>query len=243
VGKKWAMAVTGIMLMGFVLVHMIGNLHVYEGPERYNAYAEALRELGAGLVPRTYALWALRFGLLLAFVVHVHAAIALTAMNRQSSGASYAARRYSAANVASRSMRWTGLVVLLFLLFHLADLTWGWWLGDAYVRGDVYHNVVRSLSNVPIALLYVAANVALALHLYHGGWSMFQTLGWNHPKFNRLRRVAASTFAGVVLIGNLSFPILTLAGVVDEDDRTTTPCAASDDGGARACSAQRTPGA
>lgn len=224
VGKKWVMAVTGIMLMGFVLVHMIGNLHVYEGPEHFNGYGEALRDLGGELVPRTYALWALRLGLIVAFVLHIHSAAALTIMNKRSRPQGYqAARSYSAANFASRTMRWTGVIILLYLVFHLADLTWGWWLGDDYIRGDVYNNVTRSLSSVPIAIIYIVANIAVAVHLYHGAWSMFQSLGWNNPKFNQARRMFASGFAGIILIGNLSFPILTLAGVVSQDTRTT-PC-------------------
>jgi succinate dehydrogenase / fumarate reductase cytochrome b subunit len=225
VGKKWVMGVTGIMLMGFVAVHMIGNLHMYEGPEQFNHYGEALRDLGGELVPRTWALWALRIGLILAFVFHIHAAVALTRVNHAARPQKYQGdRTYLAANWASRSMRWTGVIILLFLLFHLADLTWGWWLGDDYIRGDVYNNVVRSLSSLPIALIYVVANVALAVHLYHGAWSLFQSLGLNNPRINGARRGFATGFALVILIGNLSFPIMTVAGVVSQDDRTT-PCA------------------
>ncbi len=224
VGKKWVMAVTGIMIMGFVLVHMIGNLHMYEGPEHFNSYGEALRDLGGELIPRTYALWALRLGLIAAFVLHIHAAASLTVMNKRSRPQRYQARRdYAAANFASRTMRYTGVIILLYVLFHLADLTWGWWLGDDYIRGDVYNNVTRSLSNIPIAIIYIVANVAVAVHLYHGAWSMFQSLGWNNPKFNQARRAFASGFAGLILIGNLSFPILSLAGLVDQDNRET-PC-------------------
>jgi succinate dehydrogenase / fumarate reductase cytochrome b subunit len=225
VGKKWVMAVTGIMLMGYVLVHMIGNLHMYEGPEHFNAYGESLRDLGGELVPRTWVLWALRLGLIAAFVLHVHAAIALTRINHQARPEKYRSdRTYLAANFASRSMRWTGAIIALYVIFHLADLTWGWLAGDDYIRGDVYHNVTRSLSNIPIALIYIVANVALAVHLYHGAWSLFQSLGLNNPRFNAARRHFATAFAVIILVGNLSFPIMNLAGVVDEDNRET-PCA------------------
>lgn len=224
VGKKWVMGVTGIMIMGFVLVHMIGNLHMYQGPEHFNAYGEALRDLGGELIPRTYALWALRLGLIAGFGLHIHSAATLTIMNRQSRPTNYqSSRNYSAANFASRSMRATGIIILLYLFFHLADLTWGWWLGDKYIRGDVYNNVTRSLSSAPIAAIYIVANIAVAVHLYHGAWSMFQSLGWNNPKFNQARRAFATGFAGLILVGNLSFPILNLAGVVSQDTRTT-PC-------------------
>ncbi len=225
VGKKWVMAVTGIMIMGFVLVHMIGNLHMYEGPERFNAYGEALRDLGGHLIPRTWALWGLRLGLITAFFLHIHSAATLTIMNRKARPQGYQApRHYAAANFASRSMRATGVIILLYLIFHLGDLTWGWFLGDDYIRGDVYNNVTRSLSNIPIAIIYILANIAVAVHLYHGAWSMFQSLGWNNPKLNAARRLFATGFAGLILVGNLSFPILNLAGVVSQDTRTT-PCA------------------
>jgi succinate dehydrogenase / fumarate reductase, cytochrome b subunit len=223
VGKKWVMAVTGIMLLGFVLVHMIGNLHLYEGPRQVNEYGEALRDLGGHLVPRTLALWLLRIGLALAFVLHIHSAYGLTRMNL-TANAKYASKRdYVAADWASRSMRWTGVIILLYLFFHLADLTWGWWLGDDYVRGDVYHNVSESLSSLPVAIIYIVANIALAVHIYHGAWSIFQTLGINNPFINKARRPFAVGLATILLIGNLSFPIAVQTGLIDEDNRTTPP--------------------
>ena len=227
VGRKWVMALTGVGLLGFVLVHMIGNLHLYEGPSRMYEYAESLRNFGGGLVPRTLILWVLRVGLLAMFVLHLHSAYTLAARSGKAADKAtlvgnkrYAAKRdYVAANYASRTMRWTGPIVGLYILFHLADLTWGWWLGAEYVRGDPYHNVVESLSAVPVAIIYVVANLALALHIFHGAWSMFQSLGVNSPKYNGLRRNLATGLAVVVLLGNLSFPILTVAGVVNEDNR------------------------
>jgi succinate dehydrogenase / fumarate reductase cytochrome b subunit len=222
VGKKWVMGVTGIMLLGYVLAHMVGNLHLYEGPRQINEYAEQLRTLGGHLAPRTFVLWLLRLGLIAAFVLHIHAAATLTIINRKARPTKYeGGRNYGAANFASRSMRWTGVIILLFVLFHLADLTWGWWLGDDYIRGDAYNNVVRSLSSLPVAIIYVVANIALAIHIFHGAWSMFQTLGWNNPRFNAARRWFATGFAGIVLIGNLSFPIMVQANLISQDDRTT----------------------
>lgn len=221
IGKKWVMGVTGIMLMGYVLVHMIGNLHLYEGPRQINAYGEALRDLGGHLAPRTFLLWVMRIGLAGAFVAHIHAAYSLTRINQRARPTKYAGgRSYHAANFASRSMRWTGVIILLYLVFHLADLTWGWVLGDDYIRGDVYHNVVTSLGSLPIALIYIVANVALGVHLYHGAWSLFQSLGINNPRFNSARRGFATAFAAIIMIGNLSFPILTVGGLVSQDNRT-----------------------
>jgi succinate dehydrogenase / fumarate reductase cytochrome b subunit len=221
VGKKYVMALTGIGLLGFVLVHMIGNLHLYEGPVQVNEYAEALRDLGGHLVPRTLLLWVMRVGLIGAFALHIHSAYSLSLMNRKADRA-YADRRdYIAANYASRTMLWTGTITLLYIFFHLADLTWGWWLGDEYVRGDVYHNVVESMSALPIAIIYVVANCALALHIFHGTWSIFQSLGINNPKFNGLRRGIAGGLAGVILVGNLSFPLMVQFDLVDEDNRSS----------------------
>jgi succinate dehydrogenase / fumarate reductase, cytochrome b subunit len=219
VGKKWIMAVTGIVLMGYVLLHMIGNLKIYLGPEHLNEYGEFLRDFGEPALPRSTVLWMLRLGLIVAFLLHLHAAYVLTRMNWRSRAGGYKSKRdYVAASYASRTMRWSGIIVLLFLVYHLADLTWGWFNPD-FVRGDVYHNVVESLSQPLIALLYIVANIALGFHLFHGAWSMFQSLGVNNPRFNRWRRWFAWAFTAVVVAGNLSFPIMVQLGVVDEDNR------------------------
>lgn len=223
VGKKWVMALTGIALLGYVLVHMLGNLHVYEGPVKMHQYAEALRDLGGDVLPRTWVLWGLRIGLIAAFVLHIHSAFTLTRMNR-AANVSYAdggqgAVQDPVSRFASRTMRWTGVIVLLFIFYHLADLTWGWWPWVDFVHGDPYHNIVSSLEHIPVALLYIAANIALALHIYHGAWSIFQSLGINNPRFNRARKRFAQGFAAIILIGNLSFPIMVQIGVVDEENR------------------------
>ena len=142
VGKKWVMAITGIMLLGFVLVHMVGNLKLYMGEEDINKYGVALRNLGGDLVPHTSILWALRLGLIAAFVLHIHAAYALTRMNQRARPVRYQSRReYVAATYAARTMRWSGVIVGLFLLYHLSDLTWGFANPD-FVHREPYHNVV-----------------------------------------------------------------------------------------------------
>lgn len=210
------MALTGIGLLGYVLVHMIGNLHLYEGPEQVNHYGEALRDLGGELAPRTFILWIMRLGLISMFVLHIHSAYSLALLRRRARPTKYQnGSDYAAANYASRSMTWTGTIILLYLVFHLADLTWGWVLGDDYIRGDVYHNVTESLGNLPIAVIYIVANIALAIHIFHGAWSMFQSLGLNNPRFNAARRYFAAGFALIILVGNLSFPISVQAGLID----------------------------
>ena len=231
VGKKWAMAVSGVVLLGFVLTHMIGNLHLYEGPLEIHEYAETLRNLGTDIIPRTWLLWGVRLLLIAAFAVHVHSAYSLKEVSRKSNTRSnftdgnkkYASSQdFVAANYASRTMRWTGPIVLLYLFFHLADLTWGWFSKD-WVLGDPYNNIVVSMGNIGVALIYVVANIALAIHIYHGTWSLFQSLGINSPKINKARRSIAKGLAGIILIGNLSFPIAVTGGLIDQDN-CEAPC-------------------
>jgi succinate dehydrogenase / fumarate reductase cytochrome b subunit len=220
VGKKYVMAITGIIGIGYVVVHMLGNLKMFFGTDaagRYEIdhYSEWLRELLVPFFPRTVTLWLLRLVLIGALLLHLHAAYTLTILNRRARPVKYqTSRDYVAANFASRTMRWTGVIVLLFLFFHLADLTWGWFNPD-FVRGEVYRNVDASLSRLPVAMLYIVANIALGIHLFHGTWSLFQSMGWNSPRFNRWRRSLAAGIATIIVVGNVSFPIAVLAGVVE----------------------------
>ncbi len=218
VGKKYVMAITGLIGIGFVLVHMIGNLKMYlgvvDGEYDIDVYGEFLRELLVPLLPRTYALWILRLVLIGALILHLHAAYTLTIINRRARPVGYQSKRdYVAADFAARTMRWTGIIVLLFLFFHLADLTWGWFNPD-FVRGEVYRNVDASLSRIPVAILYIVANIALGIHLFHGTWSLFQSMGWNNPRFNSWRRGLATAIATIITVGNVSFPIAVQAGII-----------------------------
>ncbi len=231
VGKKWVMAVTGVMLMGFIVFHLIGNLKLYLSKEEINLYGEALRNMPGHLLPRTFLLWTLRVGLFVAFVLHLHSAYSLTMLNRKARPDKYQSKRdYVAADFASRTMRWTGIIVLLYVVFHLMDLTWGT-ANAHWVRGDPYNNLVYSLQRPAVAVAYAVANIALAFHLYHGAWSMFQSMGVNNPRINKLRRSFATAFAGLILIGNLSFPVLIQLHVVDlkcpNTQPTTAPCKAA----------------
>ncbi|MBM3717598.1 MAG: succinate dehydrogenase cytochrome b subunit [Actinobacteria bacterium] len=219
VGKKYAMGISGIALMGFVLFHMIGNLKMYQGASDLDNYAEFLKKLLYPLAPKESVLWILRSGLLAMLILHLHAAWSLTVMNRRARPTRYQSPRdYQVANFASRTMRWTGIIVLAFVAWHLADLTFGVantvGTDGEFVRANVYDNVVRSFERVPVALFYVVANVLLGIHLYHGAWSIFQTFGWNRPRFNRWSRAFATGFAAVVVVANVSFPVAVLAGIV-----------------------------
>ena len=222
VGKKYVMAITGIIGILFIIGHMVGNLKAYIGVVEHNGemvydldvYAEFLRELLVPIVPHGYALWGLRLGLIAALALHLHAAYSLTVINRRARPVRYqGARDYQVANFASRSMRWTGILVVVFIAWHLADLTWGW-LNPDFEYGAVYRNLDARLSRLPVAVLYIAANIALGIHLFHGVWSLFQSMGWNNPRFNRWRRSIATGIATAVVVGNVSFPIMVLAGVI-----------------------------
>lgn len=211
------MAITGVGLILFVIAHMIGNWKIFlpdvGGIPEIDLYAEELRQLLFPLVPEHVVLWIMRTGLIVAFLLHVHAAYSLTLMNRRARQEDYAGpRNYVAANYASRTMRWSGTIFLAFILFHLADLTWGVQPAapGVWERGEVYANFIATFSRAPVTLFYVVAMGALALHLYHGAWSMFQSLGINHPRFNLWRQGFAVGLAVLVFVGNSIMPIAVL---------------------------------
>jgi succinate dehydrogenase / fumarate reductase, cytochrome b subunit len=214
-GKKYVMAITGVVWMGYVFAHMVGNLKVYLGPESIDHYGDWLRTgLLVPIMPDAGMLWILRVILLVALVWHVVAAYQLTQMNRQARPDAYRAKRdYVAADFAARTMRWTGVIVLLFILYHLADFTFGW-ANPEFEHGRVYDNFVSSFGRPAVAAFYVIANLALGVHLYHGGWSLFQSMGWNNRRFNHWRRSFAIAFAVIVVVGNVSFPLAVQFGIV-----------------------------
>ncbi len=208
VGKKVLMAVTGVILFGFVTGHMLGNLQIYLGAERLNHYAELLHKNLA-------MLWAVRCALLLSVLVHLVAAAQVWLRSRRSRPVGYRVFRQGAVDYAARTMIWSGPIIALFVLYHLGHLTWGWGgVHEQFVVGDVYHNVVSGFQ-VPLAAgFYIVANLLLGFHLYHGVWSLLQTMGWEHPRFNPWRRVLAVLFAVAVAAGNISIPVAVLTGVV-----------------------------
>lgn len=219
VGKKYVMAISGIAMMGFVFFHMLGNLKMYAGAAALDHYAEFLRMLLYPIAPEGVVLWILRGGLLTMLLLHLHAAWSLTQLNRHARPDRYqSARDYQVATFASRTMRWTGVIALTYLIWHILDLTLGvvntTGTSGEFVKGEVYNNLVRSLDRWPVSVFYIVANILLGIHLFHGAWSIFQSLGWNNPRFNNWRRGFATAFATIVVVGNVSFPIAVLAGVV-----------------------------
>lgn len=214
VGKKIIMAVTGVILLGFVVAHMAGNLKVFFGPEEFNHYAEGLRTFGDPFFARGQLLWIARIILLVSVILHITAATQLTLRSKAARPVGYT--KYDGDLVfsyASRTMVWGGIIILLFVIFHLMHLTFGNVHPD-FVHGDAYHNFVRGFQSVPVSIAYIAAMIPLGLHLYHGFWSMLQTLGANNRRYNHLRRPIAAAIAIIVTLVNISFPIAVLSGIL-----------------------------
>lgn len=219
-GKKQVMAVTGLALFGFVFFHMFGNLKVYEGPEVYNAYAKGLRTVGIPFLPESGLLWIARGVLLLCVLLHMHAAWSTTQQSRAARRQAYKRREAVQMTYAERTMRWGGVIIVFFVFYHLAHFTWGLPVAPAtFVPHEPYTNFVNGFSIWWVSLIYIVANVFLGFHLYHGLWSMFQSLGWVPQSVVRhegrdWRRTFATVFAFVVTVGNVSFPLAVLAGIV-----------------------------
>lgn len=232
IGAKLVMALTGLALLGFVIAHMVGNLQVFAGPEKLNAYAHTLQSLGP-------ILWAMRLGLLAIFVLHVWTAFKLWSANKAARPVPYAVVVPSASTYASRTMIWSGVIVLAFVVYHLLHFTLGVVqpeyfgkveLGFAAVGGapggvrttppqgfprtDVYSMVVLGFRVPWVALSYVVAQVLLGLHISHGASSVFQTLGCTSPRMECVKKAAGPLLAAVIVIGNCSIPLAILLGLV-----------------------------
>jgi succinate dehydrogenase / fumarate reductase cytochrome b subunit len=217
IGKKAIMAVTGLIWIGYVVLHMYGNLKAFQGGVHFNEYAEGLRTLGAPIFGHLHLLTIARVVLLASLLLHIWAAWSLFVMAREARPASYASRRVVQANYAALSMRYGAVVILLFVLFHLAHLTWGISpVHPDYIRGDAYHNLIVGFRSLPVVVIYLVALVALALHLYHGTWSMFQTLGLNDADWDGALRALAWVLAIVVPVGFAVVPLAIQFGMIIE---------------------------
>ena len=209
-GLKIVMALTGLILFGFVIVHMIGNLQVYLGPEAFDAYGVFLRSLLHGT-----GLWIARAVLLVAVGLHIWSAWRLTLINRAARPVGYREVETRESTYASRTMRWSGVLLLLFIVYHLLHLTFGAKaVHPRFVHGAIYDNFVLGFQNPLVSGFYILAMLALGLHLYHGAWSFMQTLGLSHPRYNTLRHTLATLLTVVVVAGNISFPVAVLTGVL-----------------------------
>jgi succinate dehydrogenase / fumarate reductase cytochrome b subunit len=206
IGKKAVMALTGFVLCGFVLVHMIGNLQLYQGPEKLNHYAELLR-ISMPL------LWTARIVLLVCAGLHVLSAYQLWMLKRSARPVAYLKKSAIATTYAARTMLVSGPIILAFLIYHILHFTTGQ-AHPEFKPGDVYSNVVAGFRNPAAALFYMVANILLATHLYHGVWSMFQSVGVNHPKYTPKLKLIAKLYGIIIGVGNVSMPLAVLAGIV-----------------------------
>jgi succinate dehydrogenase / fumarate reductase cytochrome b subunit len=210
IGKKALMAVTGLVLFGFIMGHMLGNLQIYLGPDALNEYAEKLQSIKP-------LLWGTRITVGTCLIVHVWMVIDLYARSLAARPVSYRVTRSIATNYAAKTMWLSGIVILLFVLYHLAHFTFpGISMGNYEhdVHGQVYLNVVNGFSVPWVAALYIVAQLTLWTHLFHGAWSLLQSLGLNHPRYNDPSRNVAKLVATLIVLGNISIPVAVMAGIV-----------------------------
>src|SRR5205814_3851876 len=213
IGQKVIMATSGVILFLFVVGHLLGNLKVFQGPEHFNAYAEGLRTVGSPFFARGQLLWLARIVLLAAVFAHIWAAIVVTRASWRARPVGYHRLDPVETTYAARTMRWGGVIILLYVIYHLLDFTFGR-VNPAFVPGDVYHNVVASFRLWPVAAFYVASMVVVGLHIYHGLWSAFQTLGLHRAPVVRWRYWVAGGIAAAITVGYIAIPAAVLAGVL-----------------------------
>jgi succinate dehydrogenase / fumarate reductase cytochrome b subunit len=206
IGKKAIMAVTGLILVGFLMAHMLGNLQIFLGPEVMNHYAETLHGNPA-------LLWTVRTILFISVVLHIWASIQLSIIKKQARPVGYAKYNPAYSSWASRTMMLSGPIVAGFVILHLLHLTTGAIHPD-FVPLHAYENLVTGFAVIPMALIYIAAMVFIGFHLSHGIWSMFQSVGFSHPRYTPLIRKAAAIIAWVLIAGFISVPVSVLAGLV-----------------------------
>ena len=219
IALKMLMAVSGIAFIGFVLAHMYGNLKAFGGHDSFNEYAHHLREIGVPMLPHEGLLWILRVGLIVAVVVHVACAFALWRRAGKARSVKYVVTKNKASSLSSRTMRWGGVTILVFLVWHLLNFTIGrvnpdtGKTGDA--AGDPYNLMVDTFDVWWMTLIYLVAMVALGMHLHHGVWSSAQTLGLTNNDRARRNAKTIGAILAVVIAGGFSLvPIFVLAGVI-----------------------------
>ena len=206
-GKKVIMAITGLIMVAYLITHVLANLLVFQGPTKINAYSAFLHGTGG-------ALWAARLVLLAALVLHIVAAVQLSARRFDARPVGYAAGRSPQVSTwASRTIRWGGALILAFLVYHILHFTVGT-AHAAFVEGDPYHNVTTGFRSPVVVLVYLIAMAAVGLHLYHGIWSSGRSLGMSPPSPNPLRRTIALVLALTIWLGFTIIPIAVYAGVI-----------------------------
>jgi succinate dehydrogenase / fumarate reductase cytochrome b subunit len=209
IGKKVVMAVSGLVVVGWLVAHMLGNVTIFAGREAVNHYAAILAE-------NPPILWGQRLVMILALGFHIHCAFSLWALNSESRPKAYYQRKDLATNYAALTMRYGGLLLLMFIIYHLLHLTVGMTshLGYEFDARDVYNNVVLGFSHPAVAGFYILAQVALGMHLYHGIWSLTQTLGAEHPKYDAVREYVPMALTAIIVLGFISIPLSVQLGTL-----------------------------
>jgi succinate dehydrogenase cytochrome b subunit len=214
VGKKMIVAVTGVVLILFVIGHLLGNLQIFLGPDWINGYSEHLRDLGP-------LLWLIRAFLLVTVILHIYFTIGLAIENRRARPDPYVDRQYIKATLASRHMVMSGLIVLAFIIYHIAHFTvrvtdrrFALLKADPLGHYDVYSMMVYGFQNYFVSAFYVLGLFLLALHLSHGSSSFFQSLGWNDKKMTPRLALGGRIFAWLLFIGYTSIPVAILLGLI-----------------------------
>lgn len=207
-GKKVVMAVTGAILFLFVIGHMLGNLQIFEGRAKINAYGHFLHSIGE-------LLWVVRIVLIASVILHITATVQLALRNKRARPIGYSRKEAINSSYASRTMYWSGPIVLAFVIFHLLQFTAGYiHPGSQFIEGDVYHNLVAGFQVWWVSVWYIFAITLLGFHLRHGLWSMFQSVGYNHPRHTPLLKKSALVIAVLIVLGYISIPISVLTGLV-----------------------------
>ena len=218
VGKKVTMALSGLFVVGWLFGHMTGNLKAFLGSDEFgefpiNHYAQFLREMGAPVLPDTVGLWGVRVLLGGAILLHVVSSAQLARQSKAASSHSYGKQEALSFSYASRTMRWGGVIVLFYIIYHHLHLTLGSVHPD-FVPGDPHSNLIVGFQSPLVVGFYTLANVALGMHLYHGLWSLTQTLGLSHPRYNHIRRPIAAGLTVILIGGFLSVPLAVMAGIL-----------------------------
>jgi succinate dehydrogenase / fumarate reductase, cytochrome b subunit len=212
--KKVIMAVSGIILVLFLIAHMIGNLHVFQGARAFNEYSDWLRTFGEPALGYRWFLTALEIVLVVAVVAHIWAAVSLWRQARRARPVSYVSKKSPAQSYASRTMRWGGVIIALFVVYHLLDLTFGVANPDG-TDSTPYSRLVASFQNPVATIVYVVALILLGMHLRHGVWSATQTLGQSNRRRERTVSAFAVVFSVLLIAGYLVVPAAVVFGLVD----------------------------
>ncbi|MGD1096957.1 MAG: succinate dehydrogenase cytochrome b subunit [Bryobacteraceae bacterium] len=206
VGKKAVMAVSGVVLAGFVAAHLLGNLQIFMGPDQFNGYARALKRLPE-------LLWSVRVVLLIMVLLHIWSSIQLAVIKSEARPQGYVKHSVAGSSYASRTMYMSGPIIAAFVVYHLMEFTFGVG-GTPYDPFDAYGNVIAGFRSIPVAAFYILAMALLCLHLRHGLWSLLQTLGFTHPRYMPRIKALAATVALLIFLGFVSIPVAVLTRVI-----------------------------